>query len=252
MYVITGGGSGIGRALAHRLAASNLEVLIIGRVEKTLMETKSSYPDKIITLVADISVGSGRAHVERFLKERSVCALIHNAAVLNPLKPLLEVNVEEWQHAFATNVEGPLFLTKRLARLLQGKRVLHLSTAMAHMPTSGWGAYCATKSALFMIYEILKKERTGILFGSVMPGVTDTNMQALIRSSVTLEKAQIEFFMRLKENKQLILPDTVACFLDYLLHTVDDELFQSKEWDIYDVSHHRDWLGSAVLPQPFS
>ncbi len=251
MFVITGGGTGIGRALALALAAKNYRVLIVGRREERLAEVASLAPEYIETISVDISVDADRAKLVKHIGDKPLSALIHNAATLKPLKKLEHVSLEEWQQAQKTNIEAPLFLTKALFENLQGGRVLHLSTAMAHMASKSWGCYCATKSALYMLYEVFKKEETGIAFGSVMPGITDTNMQALIRDSHELSEEDTAFFMRLHDEGLLLTPQTVAAFLCYLLLEVADDEFSGSEWDIYDRSHHHHWRADHIVPDIF-
>lgn len=61
--------------------------------------------------------------------------MVHNAAVLEPVKPLMEVDVCEWRQSMSTNVEAPLFLTQMLLpHLKAGARILHISSGAAHKP----------------------------------------------------------------------------------------------------------------------
>ena len=152
--IITGGGSGIGRALAKRLASKAQPVLIVGRQSETLQQTKdqSTNPSYIRTLVADVSQPSGRDQIVQSLQTHHVTHvnhLIHNAALLEPCGPLMGVDLESWRHHMAVNVEGPLFLTQNLLHLLQrteegetGGRVLHISSGAAHHGYRGWVCTC--------------------------------------------------------------------------------------------------------------
>lgn len=148
--IITGGGSGIGRCLAKRFATRAQPVLIVGRNADKLNETKneSSNPSYIRTVVADVSLPQGRDAVLNALgKDEKVHNLVHNAALLEPVGPLMNVDLEDWRHHMAVNVEGPLFLTKLLLGRLEkkkegegerGGRVLHVSSGAAHHGYRGW------------------------------------------------------------------------------------------------------------------
>ncbi len=152
--IITGGGSGIGRALAKRLSSRAQPVLIIGRNADKLHETKdqSSNPSYIHTVVADVSLPEGRQSIVQSLDDFGidhVSNLVHNAALLEPVGPLLDVQMDEWKKHMAVNVEGPLFLTQSLVDRLKkgvnedgenqkGGRVLHVSSGAAHHGYQGW------------------------------------------------------------------------------------------------------------------
>lgn len=251
MFVITGGGSGIGRALATTLASQKQQVLIVGRRQQMLDEVVMQSPDAISALCADLSLEIERDRLIEHLHGQQITALVHNAATLEPLKKLQQLSLSEWRQAQQINVEAPLFLTSALLPQLKGGRVLHLSTAMAHMASVGWGCYCVTKSALYMLYELFKKEETDVSFGSVMPGITETNMQLLLRSSSELSPEDKTFFNQLHEEKRLLKPQAVAAFLSYLLLKTSAEVFSEREWDIYDKSHHSEWRAEHSVPEIF-
>ena len=56
------------------------------------------------------------------------------------------------------------------------------------------------------------------------------------------KKTKLDFFKKLKQNNQLISPETTATFLSWLLLDVSTQLFVSKEWDIYDTQDQAHWL----------
>jgi len=236
--VVTGGGSGIGRALAIELASKcELHVLIIGRRLKPLRETASHVPERITVLTADVGREEDRLRVsERITTEKGrLKFLIHNAAVLQPVKPLSAIAPEEWKNHFAINVEGPLFLTQRLLPFMKkGSRILHISSGAAHHAYAGWGAYCAAKAALYALYRVwnLELETRGICVGSVRPGVVDTPMQNLVRQASPEVFPALDKFVKLKKEGQLLSPVTVARYIIRLLIETDDKTFASKEWDI--------------------
>ncbi|HHJ52201.1 MAG TPA: SDR family NAD(P)-dependent oxidoreductase [Caldithrix abyssi] len=238
--LITGGGSGIGRALAHVLAGQfDMTVFIVGRRMAKLRETAQPFPKLIHPIAADVASDAGRAAIETGLGQTRLRFLVHNAGVLEPVKPLLAVTLEEWRAHMAVNVEGPLFLTRLLLpRLQKGARILHISSGAAHHAYAGWGAYCTSKAALHMIYRVLKEElaASGILIGSVRPGVVDTPMQDRVRQAAPEVFPALSKFLRLKEEGKLISPQTSAQFIARLLTAVPDDRFGQQEWDIREHS----------------
>lgn len=234
LAVVTGGGTGIGRAIVQRLVAGGLTVIVVGRRSGPLEELSRSHPERIEPTSADVATRQGREAVAEAVAGRNVRYLLHNAAVLEPVGPLATVELEEWRYAQAVNVEAPLFLTQRLLPCLTGGRVLHLSSGAAHRPIAGWGAYCASKAALHMISRVLEVELAGreIAVGSVRPGVVDTPMQSLIREQDSERFPDVERFRELKRTGGLHSPEAVADFVWQLLTGTTSDEFTAQEWDI--------------------
>lgn len=247
MFVVTGGGSGIGRALAHALALRGKSVLIVGRRLSALKETASLSP-LIAVCKADIASQEGRQEVLAQLQDiESVDALVHNAGVLEPVSPLASVDEAAWGKTIATNLNAPLFLSQLLLPRLVNGRVLHIGSGVAHFPVTGWGAYCVSKAALYMLTRCWQLESNSTIFASVMPGIIDTDMQALIRQSDFMDKEKLDFFITLKKEGRLLTPETVALFLSWLLLDTSKADYVSGEWDIYDTMHHDFWLTKPHL-----
>ncbi len=238
LAIITGAGSGIGRALAIELATKHgLDILAIGRTLDTLLETSQADEGWIKPLQADVSTVQGRKVIIDSLKYiESVRFLVHNAAVLDPVLPLAEISLKDWRKHQQINVEGPLFLTQALLPKLSGGRILHISSGAAHNAYAGWGAYCTSKAALHMLYQVLNKElkESGIAVGSLRPGVVDTPMQNRVRQASEAEFPELVKFQKLKEENKLLDPGHVARFIANVLLNTDRKTFSKKEWDIRD------------------
>lgn len=234
--IVTGAGSGLGRAISIELAKTyGMNVLAVGRRLEPLKQTQKQAPQKIQTLSADVSSEEGRQKIVDFAADKAVKFVVHNAAVLQPVKPLRNITTEEWRTHFAINVEGPLFLTQKLLPYLgQGARILHISSGAAHHAYAGWGAYCTSKAALHMLYLVWNKElkEQGILVGSVRPGVVDTPMQDQVRQSSKEAFPELDRFLQLHAEGKLLAPQTVARFIGLLLTRTSDEQFVGQEWDI--------------------
>ena len=70
----------------------------------------------------------------------------------------------------------------------------------------------------------------------------DTQLQKKARESKHIPVEKRRLFQSWKDNNQLISPETVASFLAWLLLDINKERYVSHEWDIYDTSHHAEWL----------
>lgn len=242
MFVITGGGSGIGRALAFALAARDQSVLIIGRNKQTLQEVAatSSFIDY---LCADVSTREGIECIKTHLENTaSIHALVNNAGTLEPIAPIMDIQADDWHQILKTNLDAALFLPQALKTQLVNARVLNISSGAAHFPIKGWAAYCVSKAAISMLTQCWQLESDCIAFASVMPGIIDTSMQEIARNSDKMAPESAQFYKRLNDHNRLISAQTVALFLTWLLMDIDKESYVAQEWDIYDTSHHHAWL----------
>lgn len=242
MFLVTGGGSGIGRALAQALAMRGKDVLVVGRRQAPLEET-ASFSSLISFYCADIATEFGRDALVKHLEKTAVLeGLIHNAGSIEPMMPMKDIPEKAWQDTMAVNLNAPLFLSQKLLSRLKGGRVLHIGSGVAYYPTAGWAAYCVSKAALSMLTRCWQLESKETAFASVMPGITETAMQDVIRQGTGMEKERLAFFTRLFQENRLIRPNTVALFLTWLLLDLPTAEYVSQEWDIYNKAHHPFWL----------
>lgn len=242
MFVVTGGGRGLGKSLAMALADRGKSILITGRHESDLLEV-AGQSELIDYCVADVSSVEGRESIcEKLKTVKKIEGLIHNAGTIEPIVSLENMDERSWKKMMAINVEAPLFLTQSLLPQLMDGRVLNISSGAAHFPVVGWSAYCVSKASLSMLTRCWQLESTSTAFASVMPGIIDTDMVTFIRHAEHMAPDKRDFFKKLKQNNQLLSPDTVALFLSWLLIDIHTSKYVSKEWDIYDVAHHASWL----------
>lgn len=249
LHVITGGGSGIGQALAWELAQRNQDVVVIGRRKWALEKTQQHNPARINYFKADITKESERDQLQQFvysclnnLNNTTLSSLTHCSGVIEPIVSIDKITPEQWQYNFAVNVDAPLFLSQSLLPCLQGGKVLHISSGAAHFAMPGWAAYCSSKAALLMLYQCWNTDQSKVSFGSVKPGIVETQMQQVIRSSDNMLDERQEFFTQLKQQGRLLTVETVAKFLAWLLLDISNQHFADQEWDIYDKEHHLMWL----------
>lgn len=242
MFVITGGGSGIGKALALALAKRGKSVLIIGRRDDFLRDTAAFSP-LIDCLSADVATEEGRSTIQKYIDDLpQINALINNAGIITPLAPINEINTTDWHYTLSVNLDAALFLTQIVYKKLNGGRVLNVGSGAAYFAIKGWAAYCVSKAALAMLTQCWQLESETVAFANVKPGIIDTEMQSLARSGLCMDPEQMYFYQRLKNEGRLVTPETVAEFFAWLLLDVDKDTYCSKEWDLYDSEHHSAWL----------
>jgi NAD(P)-dependent dehydrogenase (short-subunit alcohol dehydrogenase family) len=218
-------------------------VTIVGRRLNLLQEVARDYPDKISIISADVGSIQDRQKIVSEAKG-TLDLLVHNAAVLGPVGPILDQSPEDWKSHMATNVEGPLFLTQGLLpNLVENSRVVNISSGAAHQGIPGWGMYCTSKAALFMLGQLLKDElaQRNIWFGSVRPGIVDTPMQAEIRALEPENFPMVEQFRQYKATGALVTSELVAQYLEWLLLEVSGPQLGEREWDIRDAEWQSAW-----------
>ncbi len=233
--LITGGGSGIGQALAWQLAGKGFNVIIIGRTASRLEATQQKFPDQIKIIKADISQPQDRQNIVDALQQAiDLQYVIHNAALVKPFSPVQKLGLDQWRQAMAVNVEAPIFLTQSLVPMMKAGRVLHISTGLAHRAFAGMAAYCISKAALHMAYLVCQQDYadSAIKFGSVMPGTVDTPMQQDLRSAGQQDLPVQAFFKALKTDDKLLSPAMVAHRIAKFLLETDDSTFTEKDWRI--------------------
>lgn len=231
--IITGAGSGIGRALTIRYAETDTRVIAVGRREAPLNALAEAYP-AVQPCPADVSTPEGQSAIERAAASGGIHALIHNAGVIEPVGALLDQSSEAIRGHLAINLEAPIAISRRLRPMMAADgRILHISSGAAHRALPGWGAYCISKAALHMAYAVLKAELAGtsLHVGSLRPGVVDTPMQTLIRAQSPEDFPAVARFRALKADDALTSPEDAARFIAAVVALPADR-FSAEEWDI--------------------
>ncbi|MFI9505129.1 SDR family NAD(P)-dependent oxidoreductase [Nocardia sp. NPDC052566] len=179
--IITGGGTGIGRALARSYAEEH-EVLVVGRTESALHETAAGH-DNIHVLAADIT-DHGSAELVVKTAQRAlgrVDVLVNNAATAVPA-PLADVEAASAESQVAVNLLAPIFLTQAALDALAETRgaVLNISSSGASGGRAwpGFSVYGATKVALEFLTRTWSVELAprGIRVVAIAAGVVESGM----------------------------------------------------------------------------
>ena len=186
--LVTGAGSGIGRALALALAREGAAVWLCGRDATKLEETAALIvggSSRDVVARADLTADADADALAARLRAEAgrLDLLVHSAGVFR-MGPWTDVPAEELDALYRTNVRAPYRLTRSLLPLLKASRgqVVFVNSSAAVNPGPNWGAYAATKSALRSLADSLRAEvnRDGVRVLSVFPGRTASPMQASI------------------------------------------------------------------------
>ncbi|KAA0968986.1 SDR family oxidoreductase [Aureimonas fodinaquatilis] len=155
--IVTGGGTGVGKAIATELAAAGYNVVITGRRLNVLEQTATDLGGEgtVIAIAADISRPDDVAAlfektVEKFGR---LDLLVNNAGINAPAKPLEDVNFDEWNGVVAANLTGAFLCTQAAVRLFksqspQGGRIINNGSVSATTPRPNSAPYAATKHAI--------------------------------------------------------------------------------------------------------
>jgi NAD(P)-dependent dehydrogenase (short-subunit alcohol dehydrogenase family) len=147
LAVVTGAGSGVGRATADVLAGRGLEVICVGRRRGPLAETAELIGGGSV-VAADVSSSDGVAAVADAVGNRRVATVVH-AAAIEGLVSLADTDRETFDALVATNLGGPFFLTKALMSSIEdGVSVIFISSVAAVRGRTRHAAYSATKAGL--------------------------------------------------------------------------------------------------------
>jgi uncharacterized oxidoreductase len=157
--LITGGGSGIGRALAEAFHAEGNQVVIAGRRKKPLDEAVAANPG-MKAAVLDIENGEAIRSFAGQLKNDfpALNVVIHNAGIMRP-ESLQNSVIADAEATVATNVLGPIRLnTALLPLLLKQPRaaIMTVSSGLAFVPLAATPTYCATKAAVHSYTQSLR------------------------------------------------------------------------------------------------
>ncbi len=155
--VVTGAGSGVGRAVALALVREGYHVALAGRHAPTLEATAAEAAAPGRTLVVPTDVGDAASVGELFARTHEAFGrldlLFNNAGTGAPPVPLGELTVEQWQSVVDVNLTGAFLCTREAFRLMKsqrprGGRIINNGSISAHVPRPFSAPYTATKHAI--------------------------------------------------------------------------------------------------------
>jgi len=248
--LITGGGSGIGAALATTLAERGIKTLITGR-RQTELDRIAGNSDRIETHPGDITDEDHRTQlVARLADLPGPRAIFHGAGcfqtgLLDTLAP------DDWQRSFETNVTARWHLSRDAAPHLDGGRLLFIGSDAGANPRAGAAAYSIAQAASETLRRALQAEWAdhNIAVTGFKPGLVDTDM---VRGFMT--KSIDEFPSRAAYEEyvstgQITGPETIAKFATWLLLDIAAKRFTHTDWDIRTPDHHAEWLDGPLYPE---
>ena len=194
--LVTGAGSGIGRAVASVLVRNDYRVVLAGRRMEALQKTieiANVDQSHALTVAADVSdPASIRALFQRVEEVFGrLDLLFNNAGAGIPTAPLEDVSYEQWQQVVQTNLTGSFLCTQEAFRLMkrqvpQGGRIINNGSLSAHVPRPSSAPYTATKHAVTGLTRStsLDGRQYNIACGQIDIGNAATEMAAKMAEGV--------------------------------------------------------------------
>jgi NAD(P)-dependent dehydrogenase (short-subunit alcohol dehydrogenase family) len=221
--LVTGGGTGIGRATALRLAAEGATVAVSGRRPEPLAETIAAIEaagGRALAVAGDAAV---EADAERMVAETASAfgrldVLVNNAGAIRRNVLLHELATEHWDELVAVNLRSVFLVTRAALRhmleLDSDRSIVNVSSTFAVAAGPGVSAYSAAKGGVISLTRALAVEYApdGIRVNCVCPGIVVTPLAYVDRPSFEEQK---EEFARMYPLGRLGVPEDVAAAIAY-------------------------------------
>jgi ketoreductase len=228
--LVTGGGTGIGKAIAATLCKNGAKVAILSRnlthIERTAAEI-GGLNGLVLAVQMDIrkKIDVRRAVAEVVSKLGTIHILVNNAGI-SGLSLISDEDDSKWHDIIDTNLNGMYFITKEVLRQIpdqSGGRIINISSVLGKFGVPGYTAYCTTKHGMIGFTRALALEvvQRGITVNTVCPGWVDTDMATLgINESAALQGISAEEFkaqaVAAVPIRRFLEADEVADLVSYL------------------------------------
>lgn len=154
--IVTGAGSGIGRAVAIALFNDGWSIVLAGRREKQLIETANACDvNRTLVVPTDINIPESVQHLfsQTIKTFGRLDLLFNNAGVNAPAKPFEELTLQDWQRVINTNLTGAFLCTQEAFKIMKhqdpkGGRIINNGSISAHVPRPHSAPYTASKHAV--------------------------------------------------------------------------------------------------------
>jgi NAD(P)-dependent dehydrogenase (short-subunit alcohol dehydrogenase family) len=201
--LVTGGGSGIGRAIACRLAEEGAAVAVSGRREAPLAETVAAIEGaggRALAVVGDIAAEADADAMVSAAAEAlgGLDVLVNNAGSIRRNVLVHEVTLERWREQVAVNLDGPFLVARAALRLMlerTGDRsIVNIGSTLALAAAPGASAYTAAKGGLIALTRAIAVEyaERGIRCNCVCPAIVVTPLARTDRPRFDEQRGEFE------------------------------------------------------------
>lgn len=237
--LVTGGGNGIGRAIAVELARKGLDVVIADVDPDGMAETASlveSHGRRAVSLHTDVSDESSvEATVESAIETfGSIDVLVNNAGIAGPTKNVEDVTVEEWETTLGVNLRGAFLVSRSLMGKMKDQgygRIVNISSASGKRSVPQRSPYTASKSGLLGLTRTMAVEggEYDVNVNAVCPGtVAGPRIDRVIEREAEASGRTVEAVATEKRAKsprnEFVQPEDVAEMVAYLCSSSADRI----------------------------
>jgi 3-oxoacyl-[acyl-carrier protein] reductase len=182
VVLVTGGAHGIGLAIVRAFAQAGAKVIVADQREADATRAASTITSEMgtegLAVAVDVRVAAAvDAAVQRALAHFGRIDVLVNNAGIYPNMPVLEMDENEWDAVFDTNVKGMFLMSRAVGRAMvtRGGRIINISSGAAESGRVGAAHYCASKAAVNMFTRVLALELAphGIVVNAVGPGLIE-------------------------------------------------------------------------------
>jgi NAD(P)-dependent dehydrogenase (short-subunit alcohol dehydrogenase family) len=184
--VVTGAGSGIGRATARALAAEGARVAVVdvdgASAEATARQIGEAGAEAVAFTVDVTDPGQVRGMVEAVARRwGTIDVLVNSAGLDHGIVPIEDLADEVWDRVMAVNAKGPFLCAKYVLPVMLragGGAIVNVASDLGYIAVPGLGAYCSSKGALLQLTRVLAAEygTRKIRVNAVCPTMVDTPM----------------------------------------------------------------------------
>lgn len=173
--VVTGGGSGLGAAIARALHAAGASVVVVGRDTDKLDAVVAELGPRARGIACDVADPASVDALRAGLESTEVSILVNNAGIPGPVAALTDIDVDDWDEVFAVNVRGTFLLCKALlpGMIARGDGdVINVASVSGKRPLAHRTPYCASKMAVVGLTSTLAFEvgAAGVRVNTLSPG----------------------------------------------------------------------------------
>ena len=218
--VVTGGGTGIGAAIAAALATGGARVSLMGRRLEPL-ETRAATLKDAQCVCCDVTDSGNVADAfEQAQTEFGPIDILVNNAGAADTAPFHKMNIQHWRRMMAVNLDGVFNCTRAVydgMRSCGWGRIVNVASTAAVKGYAYVSAYCAAKHGVLGLTRALALEaaRTGVTVNAVCPGYTDTDIvreaaKNIVKKTGRSEEEALAELTRNNPQRRLIKPSEVA------------------------------------------
>jgi NAD(P)-dependent dehydrogenase (short-subunit alcohol dehydrogenase family) len=223
-FLVTGGASGIGLAIAHRLVRHEARVAICGRDRAAIeqatkaLQAEHRNADSVVGITADLANASDPARVvgECVRVFGSIRGLVNNAGISTE-RALIKMSAKDWDETLHINLRAAALASAAAVKQMiadgRGGRIVHIASVNAFASEAAYAHYSASKAGLVSLAKSMAIEhaKDGIVTNAVAPGWVRTRM-----TEAALNAMGRDDLRRINPSGRAASPDEIAAVVEFL------------------------------------